>query len=176
MSEIIEPREEDLEAFWIRAKNRAKLYPLEVVLGQDDLSSLRPAAFAFGADRALADRLCALVLEGKKKATSSWLVSYDVSGVPAPEVGELAILCDGSGMPRALLRNTRVERVPFSQIGADVAEAEGEGTLARWQADHEEFFRAECEATGIDFDPAGLVLVEYFEVLYSHTDPEGAAS
>lgn len=175
MSDIIDPAEEDLEAFWTRAKNRAKLYPLEAVLGQDDLSSLRPNDYYFGSDRAEADRLCSLVIEGKKKATSSWLASYDAAGVPAPSVGELAILCDGSGNPRALLRDTRVEHVRFSQVDVTVADAEGEGTLTKWKADHDEFFRRECEDAGIEFDPEGLVLVEYFEVLYSHKDSADVA-
>ena len=166
--EPVEPVDAQLEAFWIRARNVAKFNPLEVIVGMDDTSSLRPAAFCFGSNKDMADKLCQLVIDGTKRATSGWLATYEALGEPVPEIGELAIVCDGSGSPRALIRDTEVKILGFHGIGPDVAEAEGEGTFEQWKLDHEQFFRAECAAEGLEFDPEGEVVVEFFEVLYSY--------
>ncbi len=164
----VEPTDGDLESFWVHAITRAKLNPIEAVGGQTDLVSLRPGSFAFGATRKQANDLAALVLAGMKTATSSYAGAYDLEGESLPTPEDLWIMCDGEGRPRALLRNTRVQRIPFSEVGHEVAEAEGEGDLEKWRADHRAFFAAEAQELGYDFSDDGDVVVEYFEVLFSH--------
>lgn len=163
----MENNEALLEAFWVRARNVARFNPLEVIVGADDTSALRPAAFAFGRTPESADELCELVVAGKKTATSSWLACYEAEGVDVPRVGELAIVCDGSDEPRALIRVREVRTVPFGAVDVEISDAEGEGTLEKWIADHTAFFAEECEQTGIEFDPSQSVVIEFFEVLYS---------
>ena len=156
----------ELEAFWTRARNVAGIAPLEAVLGQDDAASLRPPAFAFGDSPETSDRLAKLVLDGEKSATSAWLASYEAEGIDIPEVGDLSIMCDGADRPLALLRTTDVRKIPFADVGPEIAQAEGEGTLDEWKAEHRGFFARECAALGIEFDPGGDVVVEFVEVLY----------
>lgn len=156
----------ELEAFWTRARNVAGIAPLEAVLGQDDAASLRPPAFAFGDGPEMSDRLAKLVLDGEKSATSAWLASYEAEGIDIPEVGDLSIMCDGADRPLALLRTADVRKVPFADVGPEIAQAEGEGTLDEWKAEHRDFFARECAALGIEFDPEGEVVVEFFEVVY----------
>lgn len=156
----------ELEAFWTRARNVAGIAPLEAVLGQDDAASLRPPAFAFGDGPEMSDRLAKLVLDGEKSATSAWLASYEAEGIDIPEVGDLSIMCDGADRPLALLRTVDVRKVPFADVGPEIAQAEGEGTLDEWKAEHRDFFARECAALGIEFDPEGKVVVEFFEVVY----------
>ncbi len=156
----------ELEAFWTRARNVAGIAPLEAVLGQDDAASLRPPAFAFGDGPEMSDRLAKLVLDGEKSATSAWLASYEAEGIDIPEVGDLAIMCDGADRPLALLRTVDVRKIPFADVGPEIAQAEGEGTLDEWKAEHRDFFARECAALGIEFDPEGEVVVEFFEVVY----------
>ncbi|QOQ38052.1 ASCH domain-containing protein [Trueperella pecoris] len=163
----IEPADADLEAFWTHAIIAGKLNPIDAVGGQTDLVSLRPGAFAFGATRVAANRLAELVLTGAKRATSSYAAAYALEGESFPTPDDMWILCDGEGRPRALLRNTDVVVTPFDEIGPDVADAEGEGDLATWRADHERFFTEEGNEFGYDFDPSGDVVTEYFEVLYA---------
>lgn len=167
-SQLIEPEDALLEAFWTRAKNVAKINPLEVIVGLDSVSALRPSAYSLGDSSEEADRLCKLVMDGTKRATSSWVASYQAEDARLPEVGELSIICDGSGTPHVLARTSKVTTVAFQQAGPEIAMAEGEGTFAQWKAEHDAFFRRECEELGIAFDPDGQVLTEYFEVLYSH--------
>ena len=156
----------ELEAFWTRARNVAGIAPLEAVLGQDDAASLRPPAFAFGDGPEMSDRLAKLVLDGEKSATSAWLASYEAEGIDIPEVGDLSIMCDGADRPLALLRTADVRKIPFADVGPEIAQAEGEGTLDEWKAEHRDFFARECAALGIEFDPEGEVVVEFFEVVY----------
>ena len=156
----------ELEAFWTRARNVAGIAPLEAVLGQDDAASLRPPAFAFGDSPEMSDRLAKLVLDGEKSATSAWLASYEAEGIDIPEVGDLSIMCDGADRPLALLRTADVRKIPFADVGPEIARAEGEGTLDEWKAEHRDFFARECAALGIEFDPEGEVVVEFFEVVY----------
>ena len=156
----------ELEAFWTRARNVAGIAPLEAVLGQDDAASLRPPAFAFGDSPEMSDRLAKLVLDGEKSATSAWLASYEVEGIDIPEVGDLSIMCDGADRPLALLRTADVRKIPFADVGPEIARAEGEGTLDEWKAEHRDFFARECATLGIEFDPEGDVVVEFVEVLY----------
>lgn len=156
----------ELEAFWTRARNVAGIAPLEAVLGQDDAASLRPPAFAFGDGPEMSDRLAKLVLDGEKSATSAWLASYEAEGIDIPEVGDLSIMCDGADRPLALLRTVDVRKIPFADVGPEIAQAEGEGTLDEWKAEHRDFFARECAALGIEFDPEGEVVVEFFEVVY----------
>ena len=158
--------EAELEAFWTRARNVAGIAPLEAVLGQDDAASLRPPAFAFGDSPETSDRLAKLLLDGEKSATSAWLASYEAEGIDIPEVGDLSIMCDGADRPLALLRTTDVRKIPFADVGPEIAQAEGEGTLDEWKAEHRGFFARECAALGIEFDPGGDVVVEFVEVLY----------
>ena len=150
----------ELEAFWTRARNVAGIAPLEAVLGQDDAASLRPPAFAFGDGPEMSDRLAKLVLDGEKSATSAWLASYEAEGIDIPEVGDLSIMCDGADRPLALLRTADVRKIPFADVGPEIAQAEGEGTLDEWKAEHRDFFARECAALGIEF------VVEFFEVVY----------
>lgn len=156
----------ELEAFWTRARNVAGIAPLEAVLGQDDAASLRPPAFAFGDGPEMCDRLAKLVLDGEKSATSAWLASYEAEGIDIPEAGDLSIMCDGADRPLALLRTVDVRKIPFADVGPEIAQAEGEGTLDEWKAEHRDFFARECAALGIEFDPEGEVVVEFFEVVY----------
>ncbi|MDP9806210.1 uncharacterized protein YhfF [Trueperella bonasi] len=164
----IEPVDGDLESFWVRAITRAKLNPIEAVGGQTNVVSLRPGAFAFGDSRTEADDLAELVLAGTKTATTSYGPAYELECEEWPAVDDLWIMCDGEGRPRALLCNTRVEVVPFSQVDAQVAHAEGEADLERWRAEHRELFAAQAQMLDRDFDPEADVVVEYFKVLYSH--------
>jgi uncharacterized protein YhfF len=137
--------EPDVTAWWLRVRPKVERDPfarIGVVVGQSGAQALTPPAFSFGATREQADELLALVLAGVKTATSSALVEYQREGEPLPQVGGLAIVLDGAGQPRAVLRTTAVELTTFGRVGADHAAAEGEGdrTLATWRAEHAAFW------------------------------------
>lgn len=159
----------DISEFWEHARTAAKLNPLHEYLGPRVHGTVPPEAWAFGDDPDMADRLVALVLDGTKTATTGALRDYEDSGEPLPEEGQLAIILDGAGKPRALVRTSGVRVCRFDEVDADhaAAEGEGDGTLESWRRDHREFF----ERTG-GFSYGMLVVLEEFELLYpSHWKP-----
>ncbi len=157
-------RDAEIEAFWIDARIRAGVNRIAVVTGPSPADSVVPPAWSFGATPQQADRLLDLVLDGVKTATASALCDYETDDDPLPEPGELSIVLDGAGHPRALLATTDVRVVPFDEVDADHAAAEGEGdrTLAYWRREHERFFR---EHSSGGFDPRMPVVLEHFERL-----------
>ncbi|WP_119697863.1 ASCH domain-containing protein [Microbacterium halotolerans] len=145
--------------FWVAAR-----------LHVDDLP-LEPAeAWAFGATPEHADQLLALVLDGTKTGTAAALWDHEATGERVPEAGDLSIILDGSELPRALIRTTSIRIVPFDQVDAEHAHAEGEGdrTLTAWREIHEHFWRTYGES-GRGFAPDMPVICERFELLWADT-------
>lgn len=167
-----EPRDQvpqehpDIEAFWADARIRAKLNPASGYFGPTAQDSVTPPAWAFGADPAQADRLLELVLAGTKTATASALWDYEAGDEPLPEPGEMSIILDGRGHPRALVVTTEVRVVPFDQVDEGHAFAEGEGdrSLAYWRRVHRDFFM-EHAAHDRGFVDDMPVVLEHFTVL-----------
>lgn len=129
--------------------------------------SAPPPAWAFGGTPEQADELLALVLAGTKTATAGALWDYQAEGEAVPASGDLSIVLDGDGRPRALLRSTDVRVVAFDD-DAEHARLEGEGDLSLefWRRVHERFF-TEYAAHDRGFDAAMPVVLERFEVLYA---------
>lgn len=142
------------EDFWCAARRACPRLPVDI-----------PPAWAFGATTSEADALAALVLEGRKRATSSAWSDYAVEGAAPPAEGDLSILLDGSRRPRAVLEVTRVTVLPFTEVSEAHASAEGEDdrSLAGWRVEHERFWR---DHAAVGFDPDMLVVCEEFRVLY----------
>lgn len=158
--------EQEYEDFWADACIRAGLNPSRPYFGPNPVDSVRPPAWSFGADPETADRLLALVLAGKKTATAGSVWDYEAFGEPLPQVGSLAIVTDGAGHPRALIRTDEVRVVPFDEVDEAHAAAEGEGdlSLAYWRRVHEAFFTEHAENER-GFEPDMPVVLEAFELL-----------
>lgn len=164
-----EPRVDghDLRSFWEIARVKAKLNRFEVYTGANAQGSLMPPAWAFGATPEQADDLLALVLDGTKTATAGALWDYEAEQEELPEVGALSIVLDGQGRPRALIETTAVAVVPFAEVDAEHAHAEGEDdrSLASWRRIHEEFFTA-YPSHDRGFSATMPVVLERFRLLY----------
>ena len=157
-----------LQEFWETARIRTGLTRTAVVTGMSTEATVPPPAWAFGDNPRLADELLALVLAGTKTATAASLAELERDGEPVPKRGDLSILLDGSGRPRALIRTTSVEVLPFGAVTEDQARAEGEDdrSLASWRREHEKYFRRVLVGTGTDFSEDLQVAFERFELLY----------
>ena len=155
---VIARREVELDSFWSRARCQLP-----------DLPEQRPEAWAFGATKEDADELLALVLDGTKTGTVSALWDIEADGESVPEMGELSIILNGQGRPRALIETTAIDIVPFSEVTAEHAHAEGEGdrTLAAWREIHERFWRQHGQR---GFSPEMPVVCERFRLLFSAED------
>jgi uncharacterized protein YhfF len=115
-------------------------------------------SFSFGDSPELADELLALVLLGKKTATT-WAASEGDKGV---EVGKRWIVKDGQGRARAVLETVEITRRRFEEVDAGFAFDEGEGdrSLAWWRRAHTDYFTRRSE-----FAPGMDVYCERFRVV-----------
>lgn len=158
---------ETIDEFWAAARHQLRLNPLPGYFGTFSSESLAPPAWAFGATPDVADSLLALVLAGTKTATAGALWDYEAAGERLPEAGDLSIVLDGDGHPRALIKATAVEVTPFDEVDEEHAWLEGEGdrSLATWRADHERFFTEYAEHDR-GFDPRMPVVLERFDLVY----------
>lgn len=125
-------------------------------------------SFFFGDSEAMASELAALVLEGRKRATAAALWAYEAEGRRLPRPGDLSIVTDWAGQPLCIIETQSVEVVPFGDVTAEFAAAEGEGdgSLAFWRQAHEDFFSRECAAVGMQFNESMQVVCERFVLRY----------
>lgn len=153
--ELVTSDERHLREFWAEARAAHPELPAEL-----------PQAWAFGATPEHADALLGLVLEGVKTATASALGDYETGEEQVPCVGELSIILDGAGEPRAVLEVTSIDIVPFDQVTAEHAHAEGEDdrSLDSWRRIHERFWAAYSDQ---GFTPDMLVVCEAFRLVHS---------
>jgi len=130
---------------------------------------MKPDAFGFGSDAALADELAALVLAGKKRATTSLAIEFTALGERLPVVGDLSIILRGDGSPVALIERTHVTTVPFEAVDADYAaiEGEGDGSLTYWRNAHREYFNRVCARLGGRLSDRTPVLCQVFRVVFT---------
>jgi len=159
---------DEIVAFWETARAHAKIGRLPVVTGVGVTAAVPPPAWAFGDSPELADELLALVLAGVKTATATSVAELEAAGEPIPRVGDLSIVLDGAGHPRALLRTTEVRRARFGDVDEDFAASEGEDdrTLASWRREHLKYFGRVLAGTGTPVDDDLEVVLETFEVVY----------
>ncbi|MEK3977436.1 ASCH domain-containing protein [Psychrobacillus sp. FSL K6-2684] len=120
-------------------------------------------AFQFGA---LADWLANLVVEGKKTATTSGFVFYELEKEAIPQAGEYYIVLNGQDDPVAVIQVQSVEVVPMNEVTEDFALAEGEGDYQFWWEAHEKFFTEALKEYDKEFSPEMLVVCEQFEKVY----------
>lgn len=110
----IEFDHEELRVFWELARFHAKLNAAPTYFGPTTLESVPPPAWAYGDSPAESDAFVARVLADQRGSTTA--PAGDYAG-ELPQTGVLSILCDGSGVPRALVEVTDV-----AVTGDDVTE------------------------------------------------------
>lgn len=112
------------------------------------------------------DRLLGLVLEGKKKATSSSAEAYRNEGEPLPRPGDMSVITDWAGRPRCVIRTKDVILLPFRDMTFELAALEGEDdSLNSWRENHRTFFLKDGEESGYVFSEDMEVVFEIFEVV-----------
>jgi uncharacterized protein YhfF len=125
----------------------------------------------FGDTAEQQNALCALILCGQKRATTSLARWYDPASKPKP--GERRIFVDGSGVPRGIIETTKVEQTRFRAVTPEFArtEGEGDGSLAYWLAEHERYFRNEQRKEDLEFTEDELLILEYFKLIWPTAYP-----
>lgn len=111
----IEFDHDELRVFWELARYHAKLNAAPTYFGPTTLESVPPPAWAYGESAGESDTFVARVLADEQGETTATAEEY---AGELPETGVLSILCDGSGVPRALVEVTDV-----TVSGDDVVES-----------------------------------------------------
>ena len=124
--------------------------------------------FYFGDSEALAASLAELVLSGNKIATSALVWDYEAEQLRAPRRGDLSVVTAWSGEPLCVIEITDVQVVPFDDVDADFAAAEGEGdrSLEYWREAHWSFFGRMCASLGRERSRTMPVVCSRFEMVY----------
>jgi uncharacterized protein YhfF len=123
--------------------------------------------FHFHVTQPGADELLKLVLDGKKRATTSSVEACRLEGHRPPEPGDLSVVTDWAGNPRCVIETESVRILPFREVDFDLARLEGEDeNLESWQEGHQRFFTAEGAALGYAFSWDMPVAFETFRLVY----------
>ena len=122
-------------------------------------------AWCFGGD---ADLLAALVVEGKKTATSSAYPLYALDNEPLPQEGTYSVILNSRNEAVCVIRTIKVSIAPFDKITEAHAYREGEGdrSLKFWKTVHEKFFSEAMKEANLEFRPDMKVVCEEFEVVF----------
>lgn len=124
--------------------------------------------FAFGAGEFMPAQLGHLVVRGQKRVTATWVASARAAGLTMPYVGMISIVVDGFGFPICAIETTEVLLIPFSEVTAEMAAAEGEGDLSLedWQRGHLRFWgEHEARLVGRPFTENEIVCIERFRLV-----------
>ncbi len=134
----------------------------------EDLQVTYPGAgtFKFGDNAKLCAALIALVRAGKKRATCEAYREFEDDPAAMPVVGRCDIAANWDGTPALVIKTTRVDKVRFCDVSAEMALAEGEDdTLDGWRANHQAYF-----ARNGGFDPQMMLVFEHFDVIEDLAD------
>ena len=127
-----------------------------------------PPVYYFCDNKKDADECAELVSLGIKQATTHALSWFEHQGEDLPTVGDMAIVTDWEGHPKAVIKTTRVEIVKFKDITAEYAFIEGEGDkrLAYWKEVHWAYYTREMvghrQSPSLDME----LVCEYFETVW----------
>ena len=157
MNEITKNTDKIINEFWQSFLNDTNL----------DKKTKYIESFHFEMTEKLANELLNLVLIGKKKATASSKLFYDIENQPMPKEGDYSIVTDWDGNPRCVIKTTSVKVMPFKEETYDICKKEGEDeNLESWQQGHIKFFTNEAKEYGYNFSEDMPVVFEEFEVVY----------
>jgi uncharacterized protein YhfF len=121
----------------------------------------------YGDSPALSCDLIELIRQGRKRATSSLLWSYEHDGEPLVSAGMHELVVAWDGIPELLTKIVQVDIRPFTQVSEVHAMLEGEGdlSLAYWRDVHWAFFTRECRRIARDPSPDMAIVCVQFELL-----------
>ena len=102
------------------------------------------------------DYLIKLVLEGKKRATTS---NYDENELPV--IGKQTIIVNDNGEDACIVKTLDYKILKFKEIDESLSNLEGEGPYNLWRENHINFFKKYNK----DFNDDTLVVFEIFELI-----------
>ncbi|WP_257667955.1 ASCH domain-containing protein [Parapedobacter tibetensis] len=129
----------------------------------------QPPSYYFCDNKKDADECAELVLKGIKQASSPSVWWFQKNNEEVPEVGNLAIVTNWNGEPKAIIQTIKIEIVKFKDITPEYAFIEGEGdkSLAYWKTVHWEYYANEMKEDGESPNQEMEIVCEYFKTVWS---------
>ncbi|GAA4795375.1 ASCH domain-containing protein [Olivibacter ginsenosidimutans] len=127
-----------------------------------------PPSYYFCDNEKDADECAELVSEGIKQATTHSLPGLQINEEKLPAIGDMAIVTDWDGIPKAITKTVKVQLVKFKDITAEYAFIEGEGdrSLSYWQKVHWDYYTRELSDHGLQPSENMELVCEYFETIW----------
>ncbi|HET9089075.1 MAG TPA: ASCH domain-containing protein [Acidimicrobiales bacterium] len=139
-------------------------------LSAHDFSQLPRSEFAFPGS--LRDRLIRAILDGRKVATTSLALEYEIGHETMPCIGQRSVVLDSDNQPVCVIETVEVTIVPLGEVdlGHVVDEGEGHATVSDWRKGHENFWRSREMVASLGgvapiLDDSTLVVLERFRVV-----------
>lgn len=132
------------------------------------LSIKQPQSFYFCDKEEDANECAELVVKKIKQATSPSVWWFKKNKESFPKVGDIAIVTNWYGEPKAIIKTTKVEIVKFKDISSEYAFTEGEGdrSLDYWKIVHWNYYKGEMEEFGESPDEEMGIVCEYFVTIW----------
>lgn len=99
----------EVERFWIQARIEGNLNRLEAVIGQNIQNTVPPPVWSTSADPVQATADVTELLHTGAGTQLTAASELRAAGQPLAQVGDLGIVLDGTGRPRALVRTAGVD-------------------------------------------------------------------
>ncbi len=127
-----------------------------------------PPSYYFCDNEKDADECAELVSEGIKQATTHSLPALQINEKKLPATGDMAIVTDWHGIPKAITKTIKVEIIKFKDITAEYAFIEGEGdrSLSYWQKIHWGYYTRELSDHNLKPFQDMKLVCEYFETIW----------
>jgi len=128
-----------------------------------------PESWFFHNNKEDANRLCELVVNGKKKAGSGLYSWYKDANADLPKIGTKHIITDFYGKAKAIIEIKKVDTIPFNKISKTYAKMDMGTTiepLLKWKKAHWEFFANTMKESGQNPTEDMLVVCETFETIW----------
>lgn len=120
-------------------------------------------SFSFGINDSQAEELLKLVLDGKKKATTSAYLEEE----KYPKINDYSIVLDSKGQASCIIQTKKIRIMTFKEMTFEIAKLEGEDEcLDTWIKNHIALFKEEGEEKGYSFTYDMPIFFEEFELVY----------
>lgn len=134
----------------------------------DYKTSERPNSWYFCDTKEWADKCAQLVIDEIKQGTCSLYEEYKTNNEALPKVGQLDIITNWEGEAKAIIKISKIEKIPFNEVSEELAAKEGEGdrTLTSWRKGHWDFFKRQTKSLCIKPSEDMILVYEHFETIW----------
>lgn len=123
----------------------------------------------FGMDADACENAVEKIISGEMRCRIYPKDGYRKAMSGEAKVGELNIVVDWNGAPRAVIETTGVQEIVVSQLTDEICAMEGmQPNLNDWKEKQMKIIKTEVEELGGEFDDATALTIEEFKTIYTN--------